>query len=250
MNMGIGDGVDLGWKLSAVLQGWAGDDLLDSYQVERRPVHQVVIDEAVANFSVPPAPPDIIEQRGWPGRCVRALIGGKIRKAKAREFHTLGTVLGLVYEGSPWVAVEAGEAPPHNNSRYKPTARPGFLAPHAWLADGRSLYDLFGPGFTLLVTVDGDSTQIENAKSEAASLGVPLHVVRPADGRLRALYRATLALIRPDQHVAWRGEHWQAGILGLVTRGPAHSADARADSFSAVPSASPVKKAKQIPAGD
>jgi 2-polyprenyl-6-methoxyphenol hydroxylase-like FAD-dependent oxidoreductase len=132
MNMGIGDAVDLGWKLAATLQGWGGANLVASYEAERRPVHRAVIDEAVANLvlSAPPLPPQIEDEtRGGEG--ARRTLGGTLQATKGREFHTLGTVLGLGYEGSPIVSAEPGPAPEHDNEIYTPTARPGYLA-HGW----------------------------------------------------------------------------------------------------------------------
>ena len=79
------------------------------------------------------------------------------------------------------------------------------MAPHAWLADGSSLYDHFGPGYTLLVT-NGHSTSTDALAEAAATRGIPLAVVAPGDGRLPDAYAARFALIRPDQHVAWRGD--------------------------------------------
>lgn len=209
MNMGVGDGVDLGWKIAATLQGWGGPGLLASYEAERRPIHRAVIDEAVANSGVAASalPPEI-EDDTPQGAGIRAMVGGIVQATKGREFHTLGTVLGLGYEGSPIVSAEPGPAPVHETQVYTPTARPGHLAPHAWLEDGRSLYDSFGLGFALVAAESADPAEVEGAAREAQSLGVPLTVVHPAGVDVERLYGAKLALIRPDQHVAWRGERW------------------------------------------
>ena len=103
MNMGIADSVDLGWKLAAVLQGWAGPGLLDSYEAERRPVHQWVMDEAERNHAVlgNQLLADGIEDDGERGQRIRREVGGRIQAAKMREFATLGVVLGYQYEDSP-----------------------------------------------------------------------------------------------------------------------------------------------------
>ncbi|WCM25017.1 FAD-dependent monooxygenase [Sphingomonas sp. QA11] len=217
MNMGVGDGVDLGWKIAAVLHGWGGDALLASYEAERRPVHRAVMDEAMANYAiyVAPPPPEI-EHDGPVGEAIRAKVGGGIQASKAREFRTLGTVLGLCYADSP-VLVEEGTAIPERDSQnYVPTARPGCLAPHAWLADGRSLYDLFGDGFTLLADTRADPADVATAVTQASQAGVPLKVIQLDDVDVAALYGARLALVRPDQHVAWRGDRW-AAVLDVVT---------------------------------
>ena len=226
MNMGIGDAVDLGWKLAATLQGWGGAGLLASYQAERRPVHEWTIAEAVANYAlvgnqlVRPA----LEDPGPVGEATRNEVAETIRATKVREFKTLGLVLGCRYAGSPLI-VDDGSAPPVSDSvLYVPSAHPGCLAPHLWLSDGSSLYDHFGPGLSRLVTEDGHEAAARAFHDAAEGVGMPLRVVRPGDPRLRARYEAPLALIRPDQHVAWRGNSAPADVHGLldVVRGAAH----------------------------
>jgi hypothetical protein len=209
MNMGIGDGVDLGWKVAAVLQGWGGERLLDSYERERRPVHEYVMDEAVANHALLPKQMwrEGIEDATPAGERLRGEVGAEIRAAKIREFSTLGVVKGYHYSGSP-IVVDDGSTPPGRDFRnYVPSAHPGCIAPHAWLDDGSSLYDHFGRGFTLL------STQGHDVSLPASS--VPVKIVKQSG--LRDLYQARFALIRPDQHVAWRGESLPEDLFDIVT---------------------------------
>lgn len=219
MNMGVGDGVDLGWKIAATLQGWGGPELLASYEAERRPVHRAVIDEAMANYAiyVAPPPPEI-EDDGPAGDAIRAKLGAGIAASKGREFNTLGTVLGLGFPDSPIVAHEDAAVPPHDSQVYRPTAHPGFLAPHAWLEDGRSLYDLLGSGFTLIADENAAQGEIDQAVADARELGVPLAVVQPAGVRVAELYGADLALVRPDQHIAWRGSSWMNPLSRAIGR--------------------------------
>jgi 2-polyprenyl-6-methoxyphenol hydroxylase-like FAD-dependent oxidoreductase len=213
MNMGVADAVDLGWKIAATLQGWGGPALLASYELERRPVHRAVIDEAVANHALVVAPPPAaLEDDSAEGAAIRASLGAAIQATKGREFHTLGTVLGLGYEQSPIIEHERGAAPPHESGVYTPTARPGYLAPHAWLSDGRSLYDAFGAGFSLVVSADAREPEIANAVDEARMLHVPLAIVRPVGVPVAELYQASMTLVRPDQHVAWRGNRWTGAL--------------------------------------
>ncbi|MDF2118680.1 FAD-dependent monooxygenase [Roseiarcaceae bacterium H3SJ34-1] len=217
MNMGIGDAVDLGWKMAAMLQGWGGPGLFASYQQERRKVHERTIEEAVINYGavgnqlVRPG----LEDPGPLGEATRREVGDIIEATKIREFKTLGIVLGSRYEASP-IIVDDGSAPPLEHFMlYTPSAHPGCLAPHLWLADGSSLYDHFGLGFTLLVT-EGDGSEAKDIAAAAAARKLPLKVLTPGDARLRDRYEARFALIRPDQHVAWRGDRWPDDIDGLL----------------------------------
>jgi 2-polyprenyl-6-methoxyphenol hydroxylase-like FAD-dependent oxidoreductase len=218
MNMGVGDGVDLGWKIAAVLQGWGGPALLDSYEAERRPVHKTVIEEAVANHAFLGGQlwRDGLEDDAAQGDAVRREVGERLLATKAREFHTLGTVLGLRYEDSPIIEGEGGPVPPRDGQIYRPSARPGCLAPHAWLEDGRSLYDTFGQGFALVVADGADEAQVALAVQDAREIGVPLEVIRPAGVPVAELYQADFTLVRPDQHVAWRGARWRSPLRRAV----------------------------------
>jgi 2-polyprenyl-6-methoxyphenol hydroxylase-like FAD-dependent oxidoreductase len=215
MNLGIGDAVDLGWKLAAVLRGWGGPRLLDSYEAERRPVHRRVIEEAVANSTLlaKDLVTPLLEAAGPDGAAERQAVGARILAGKEREFRALGVVLGGRYDASPILPAEAAPPPPDEPIRHQPSAHPGSRAPHLWLADGRSLFDLFGPGFTLLVCAPAGTAPIEAA---ARAVGLPLAVAAPRDERLHALYGARLALIRPDGHVGWRGDAAPADPRALL----------------------------------
>ena len=208
MNMGVGDAVDLGWKLAAVLEGWGGAALLDTYEEERRPVHEWAISEAVANYAAVGnqlARPGL-EEDGVLGEATRREVSETILAQKAREIRSLGVVKGYNYSQSSIVLQDGSPRPPQSSMVYEPSAHPGCVAPHLWLADGSSLYDHFQNGFNLLVTEDGHDVAIAAFERAAAATAMPLKVVQPHDRRLRSRYQAALALIRPDQHVAWRGD--------------------------------------------
>jgi len=208
MNMGIGDALDLGWKLAATLQGWGGPRLLGTYERERKPLHHRVISEAVENYALvgDQLARDGIEQPGAGGDRVRREVGELIRKGKLHEFRSLGVVLGGRYRDSP-IIVPDGTAPPREQvADYEPSAHPGCLAPHFWMEDGTSLYDHFGPGFSLLVDREAPFGEVSRLEQAAAQRGLPLKGVAVADPKFGALYQARLALVRPDQHVAWRGD--------------------------------------------
>ena len=211
MNMGISDAVDLGWKLAAVLQGWGGATLLQSYELERRPVHLHVLQEAVANHAniSNALYEDGLEDDTPAGAAARQRVGRRINAAKLSEFYTLGTILGDRYSDSPVVQQMAGAAvPPRDFLNYVPSSAPGGRAPHAWLHDGSSLYDHFGSGFTLLALPGVPDTSIHAAVSDATRTGVPLTILRSDNPAIASLYLRRLTLIRPDQHIAWGGDSW------------------------------------------
>jgi hypothetical protein len=206
MNTGIGDAVDLAWKIEATLAGWGGPRLLATYDTERRPIGRANTLEAADNYA---RSGDIfsevgdIEAEGAAGEAARRKIAAKL-PPKIKHFAPIGVHLGYHYEKSPLIVPDGTPEPPHEAASYMPTARPGHRAPHVWLADGRSTLDLFGRGFTLLAFDAGaDVSAFERA---ARAVGAPLVVERINDRSARDVYACRLALVRPDGHVAWRGE--------------------------------------------
>lgn len=224
MNMGVSDVVDLGWKLAAVLQGWGGETLLQSYELERRPVHMHVLQEAASNHSrFSNALFEAGLENDTPaGAEARARVGKRINAEKLSEFYTLGTILGDRYSDSPVVQRDTvADAVPRDFLNYVPSSAPGGRAPHAWLHDGTSLFDHFGEGFTLLAYPEAGETCIQMASRDAARLRIPLKVLRCDNPALPALYRHRLTLIRPDQHIAWTGDTWpdacDSDVLAMAT---------------------------------
>ncbi len=203
-NTGIGDAVNIGWKLAAVLDGWGGDSLLESYEAERRPIAERTIREATANMSVlaPELGSRELDVSGPVGEQARRAAAQGIQTSKDREFHSLGIVLGYQYDASS-VIVDDGTPPLPEGQAYSPTARPGARLPHLWLPDGASLYDRLGNGLSLLRL--RDDVDVTPFIESATACGVPLTVVELRGQPLEEFYGASLLLVRPDQHVAWRG---------------------------------------------
>jgi 2-polyprenyl-6-methoxyphenol hydroxylase-like FAD-dependent oxidoreductase len=203
-NTGIGDAVNIGWKLAAVLEGWGGERLLASYEEERRPIAERTIREAVANMSV--LAPELgnanLDAPGFVGEQARRAAAQVIQATKDREFHSLGLVLGYQYDASS-VIVDDGTPALLEGQAYVPTARPGARLPHLWLPDGASLYDRQGNGLSLLRL--RDDTNVTPFIESAAARRVSLTVIELRGQALEARYGASLLLVRPDQHVAWRG---------------------------------------------
>ncbi|RZU32078.1 FAD-dependent monooxygenase [Blastococcus saxobsidens] len=204
-NTCVGDAVNLGWKLAAVLQGWAPPSLLASYEAERRPVAHRTIGAAGAQeaFLAPSFADTDLDDEGTAGRLLRADLAQRLH-VKDAEFHSLGLVLGYDYPHSPVVVPDGRTVPEPTLATFTPSAHPGARLPHAWLPDGSSVYDRLGDGFSLLRLGSGSDTGALPAAAD--ELGIPLTVVDLADvPGLRSRYEADLVLVRPDQHVAWRG---------------------------------------------
>ncbi|MGB7036773.1 MAG: FAD-dependent oxidoreductase [Xanthobacteraceae bacterium] len=217
MNTGIGDAVDLSWKLAAVLDGWGGDALLESYGIERQPVGARNVAEASGNLRRMlglAAHPDLLDPTPQ-GAATRAKIGQEFSETMRREWFTLGIHLGYRYEGSPIRCADGTPPPPDDAKAYVPTARPGHRAPHAWLAEGRSTLDLFGRGFTLL-GFDADVEHAEPLLAAAKQRKVPMTFQAISDRKIAALYERKFVLVRPDGHVAWRDDSMPADPLVLI----------------------------------
>lgn len=114
----------------------------------------------------------------------------------------------------------AGSSPTRTSSgpARRASAHPGCLAPHFWMADGASLYDQLGWSYTLLADAGAGQEGIAHLERAAAERSVPLKVMTVQDPRFRALYQASCALVRPDQHVAWRGERLPENPAALIDR--------------------------------
>ncbi|MEQ8348781.1 MAG: FAD-dependent monooxygenase [Sneathiellaceae bacterium] len=205
MNTGIGDAVDLGWKLAACHEGWGGKDLLDSYEAERKPVAARNVAEAASNYrseSSLPIPADL-EEDSAAGAQARAMLGATIREKRAGEWRSLGIQLGYIYAGSPICCDDGTSLPAFDPARYDPTTYPGARAPHAWLRSGQSLLDLYGRGFHLMHDPASDPGRFLAA---AADRSIPLHATAYETPAIAALYERAFVLVRPDGHVAWRSD--------------------------------------------
>jgi 2-polyprenyl-6-methoxyphenol hydroxylase-like FAD-dependent oxidoreductase len=220
LNTGIGDVSDLGWILTALVQGWGGEHLLEAYDAERRPVAIRNSTSSTANY------------RGWfdsnnysdlldpgpSGVACRKAVGDRLVESLYAEWNSLGIDLGFRYEGSPVILADGTPPPPDDASIYVPTARPGHRAPHVWLEDGRSTLDLFGRGFVLLQLGEGNEPT-QGLEEAAARVGMPLEIIRlpePDVAAVTALYERQLVLVRPDGHVAWRGDTLPDDVETLV----------------------------------
>ena len=222
-NTGVEDAVNLGWKLAAVHHGQAPEALLSTYALERKPIghrNTGYSRQFADSVGLYPAT-EVLEEDSPAGVAERARASEHFNAHVRLEFNIPGVTFGGRYDGSPLIVSDGTEPPPDHPNVYQPTACPGGRPPHAWLADGRSLFDALGTGWSLLVlptqaasgtpaTSDThEATDVETGLQalQAAALvrGLPLNVVRLTEPGLRALYDAPLTLIRPDHIVSWRG---------------------------------------------
>jgi 2-polyprenyl-6-methoxyphenol hydroxylase-like FAD-dependent oxidoreductase len=220
MNTGIGDAVDLGWKLEAVLKGWGGSDLLRSYEAERRPVGLRNVAEASGNLrrmlsTRERLPGPEIFQSGAASDAARKEYGEWFAAIMRHEWFANGVMLGYRYDGSPIVWSDGTPAPPDPSHPYTQTARPGARAPHVWLDDGRSTLDLFGRGFVLLRLGNNplSTARIERAAQQSS---MPLNCIEIDKPEVLSAYERRLVLVRPDGHVAWRADAEPADVGGLI----------------------------------
>lgn len=209
MNTGVGDACDLGWKLAAVIHGWGGEALLDTYEGERRPIAVRNVAAAgtnAANLKRHTVPP-VLEAETPEGAMIRKMVAMRIEQGNRKEFESAGVQLGYRYDDSPLIVPDGTPEPSDDEQVYEPDARPGSRAPHVALGDGEVLFDRFGRGFTLVRLGEVDPSGLVEA---AAKRGLPLSVLdlrdHPRREAIAALYRAGLVLVRPDQHVAWRAD--------------------------------------------
>jgi len=219
MNTGMQEVLDLGWKLQGVLKGWAGPCLLSSYEAERRPIAARNIAFSTQNFKAWKGAVDsgAVLDLTVEGERLRRTIGKLLRDSTRVEWESVGLQIGHRYEESPICVPDGTPATPDEYDQYIPTSRPGSRAPHAWLSNGQSTLDLFGNGFVLLCfgEVITDAEELVQTFRERR---VTLEVVHIDDPEIASLYERRRVLVRPDGHVAWRGDVVvdPAGITDIV----------------------------------
>jgi 2,4-dichlorophenol 6-monooxygenase len=239
LNTSVADAFNLAWKLSLVLGGRAGQQLLESYSVERQPVGQAVVDRALASVTdmaaIPAAlgfHPDQSEADGWASLAGLYEPGeeGDRRRAALRDavevtnyqFNAHGVEVGYRYRHGAIVTDGTDEpvSPRDAQLYYHPTTWPGAHLPHVWLQrDGQQLSSLdlvAGNRFALLTGIGGEGwSDAAQALEKATGVGVDVHIIGSRDGiidiygdwdRLRGIGTTGCVLVRPDRHVAWRAQ--------------------------------------------
>jgi 2-polyprenyl-6-methoxyphenol hydroxylase-like FAD-dependent oxidoreductase len=206
MNTGVGDAIDLSWKLAATLAGWGGPGLLDSYETERR---QIGLRNVRASGSA------MNGRLTWRAETTRERMAEAFDSEQRKVTEILGIEAGYRYVNSPIVCAEPGEGPDPDNRAYVPTTWPGFRLPHVWLDDRTPIQDRLGSGYTLL-KLGGAPPGTAALERAIRDTGAPLEVLRVPDAAARALYDRDLVLVRPDLHIVWRGDEAPADPLAIA----------------------------------
>lgn len=208
MNAGIADAVDLCWILAGVLQGWGTPALLDAYEAERQPITEQVshfaMNHALAVMGQRRGVPAEVEIDGPVGDAARSKVGQAAYDLNVQQYCCAGLNFGYYYERSPIIAYDGEAPPPYSMGSFTASTAPGARVPHVWLSDGRSLLDALGSAYTLIrfdPTVD--ATPLVDA---AARSGVPLTLLDVDRAKAGYGFGDAVLMVRPDSHVAWRGQ--------------------------------------------
>jgi 2-polyprenyl-6-methoxyphenol hydroxylase-like FAD-dependent oxidoreductase len=218
MNAGIADAANLAWKLAGTLKGWAAPEILDAYDAERRPitdqVSRYIADVAGRVMQQRDEVTADIERQDSVGEATRARIGKEAYDLDVHQQCCGGLNFGYYYDDSPIIAYDGEPQPPYTMGTFTSSTVPGCRAPHLWLEGRRSLYDALGPDYTLL-RLD-PTARVTGIVDAAAERNVPLKVEDVKASEAREVYRHKLVLVRPDQHVAWRGDAEPAAPKDLI----------------------------------
>ncbi|MEL7541463.1 MAG: FAD-dependent monooxygenase, partial [Pseudomonadota bacterium] len=206
MNTGIGDATALGWVLAAQVKGWGGPRLFEAYEAERRHVGErnrhASFRHANLRMRIRADYSEAIHDDSDAGADARAKHGAYIKELGNLENEAWGIEWGYRYDNSPVICYDDGPAPAYDWEEYEPSSYPGVRPPNVFLDDGQPLFDRFGEAFTV-ISFNGKST--DSLASAAQEAGLPLNVLSVDHAVAKDLYDRNLVLIRPDQHVAWRG---------------------------------------------
>jgi FAD-dependent monooxygenase len=213
MNMGIGDAFGLGWQLAAVIRGYGGRGLLQSYEQERRPVALMSVEQSGKHLAVHTGVAGILA--GGPHDVDGNTSEAKELRKRLHEYYqendgenrNIGVEMGYRYQSAVIIPDDSTAPPAFDPQRYIPSTWPGMRAPHVFLNDGRAIFDELGPVFTLVEFSDGEQRGVDLMLREAARNGVPLkHLCLVGEDEACAVWGQRMVLVRPDFHVAWRGE--------------------------------------------
>ncbi len=221
MNTGVGDAIDISWKLAAMLAGWGGEQLLASYEAERRPIGLRNVKASrgamTGRLGWRAAYHPNIRENTPAGADTRTRMAGLFDTQQRKVTEISGIEAGYRYVNSPIVWHEPGDGPDPDNPSYLPTAWPGARLPHVWLQDGDALHDRLGPGYTLL-RLAGTRADTSSLEQSFREMRAPLEVQDVPGERPRDIYQFDLLLVRPDLHVVWRGNELPQDTAKIANR--------------------------------
>jgi 2-polyprenyl-6-methoxyphenol hydroxylase-like FAD-dependent oxidoreductase len=216
------DVTNLAWKLAAMVQGWGADGLLESYEEEQRPL--ALARAGIAGSGAQALGtwhgmirPELREESPR-GAAHRRELAEQIPRIHGPMYESLGVELGFRYSNSSVICPDGTPEPDYDPAHFTPTTWPGGRLPHVFLSDGTAIFDRLGRGFTLVVTQDGEATEIDRFSSAAATRKLPLDVLVVDEPWIQKLYERKFILVRPDQHVAWRADEVPANPLLVIDR--------------------------------
>ncbi len=216
MHTGIGEAVNLSWKLAAMLNGWGGPKLLSSYETECLPIatrNVGVSTDAYRAITGLPSSTDITGFLPDDNLNATTVENHRLQRLTVNEF----TKTQYCYENSPVCVPDGTKPPPDDPLSFTPSARPGTRAPHGWLSDDQSILDLFGDGFILL-RFGPSPADADGLLDSATARGVPLQIHDIDNDALAEIYQSQLVLVRPDGHVAWRDNDSPADPTMIIDR--------------------------------
>jgi 2-polyprenyl-6-methoxyphenol hydroxylase-like FAD-dependent oxidoreductase len=218
MSAGIADAANLAWKLAGILHGWATPEILDAYQAERQPItdqaSRIISDIGQQVMRQRNELSPAIERLDAAGEAARAAAGQLAYALDVEQQCCGGLNFGYFYDRSPIIAYDGEQAPSYTMGTFTSTTVPGCRVPHVWMEGRRSLYDAMGPDYTLL-RLD-PTARVDGIVTAAAQRGLPLAILDVKSHEASEVYGHKLVLVRPDQHVAWRGDAEPAAPLDLV----------------------------------
>lgn len=218
MNAGIADAMNLSWTLAAYLKGWAGEEILEIYQIERQPitaqVSKFAMNHAIQLHKERQKVPRNIEEESQEGQESRQQFGQMLYDLNVRQYCCSGLNFGYYYDQSPIIHYDNEPAPDYDMNVFTSSTVPGCRLPHFWLKDGTSLYDHLGDDYTLLHF--GYLTEDQILQQTVAEMGIPLKILNLQQSMPVDLgYKTHLVMVRPDQHIAWRGDDLPKDLTGF-----------------------------------
>lgn len=207
MNAGIADAMNLSWTLAAYLNGWAGEGILDSYQKERQPITEQVSNFAMNHeFALAKERKSVspnIEDLSPEGENARVETGRALYDLNVKQYCCAGLNFGYFYDKSNIIQYDGENHPSYTINTFTSSTVPGCRLPHFWLENHESIYDKLGPEFSLLQF--GDDAPGKSMVDAAKELNIPLKLIQLGNNYKNDIYKENLILVRPDFHIAWRG---------------------------------------------